>query len=92
MGDVKEEEEPEGKVDEVEVQKLLQEVGSLFFPDTYMAFLFWLFFLYFLSHILFLYFFFQGLRLLRRESSLKEEACQLEEEAQCLETEGLGKA
>ena len=40
---------------------------------------------------LFLYFFFQGLGLLKRVSSLKEEACQLEEEAQCLETEGLAK-
>ena len=33
------------------MQKLLQEVGSLFLSDTYVAFLFWLFFLYFSSHI-----------------------------------------
>ena len=69
-------------LDEVEAQKLLQEVGCLFLPDTYMAFLFLLFFLYFLSHIYIpLFLFFQGLGLLRRVSSLKEEACWLEEEA-----------
>ena len=51
--------------------------------------LFFLYFLFYISIPVFL--FFQGLGLLKRVSSLKEEAHQLEEEAQHLEMEGLGK-
>ena len=36
-------------------------------------------------------FIFQGLDLMKRASSLQEEACRLEVGVQCLETEGLGK-
>ena len=73
-------------LDEVEVQKLLQEVGSLFLPDTYMAVFLTFSFLLPISALTF-----QGLGMLRRASTLKEEACCLEEEAQQLEMEGLGK-
>ena len=70
---------------------MLQEVGSLFLPDTYMTV-----FPHcspFIPHFTspFLCFLFQGLGMLRRASTLKEEACHLEEEAHQLETEGLEK-
>ena len=50
-----------------------------------------MFFLYFLFHISISVHLFQGLGMLKRVSSLKEDAHWLEEEAQCLDTEGLGK-
>ena len=71
-------------LDEVEAQTLLQEVGSLFLPDTYIGVFLNFSFLppiYILISALPL----QGLGTLKRASTLKEEAHCLEEEAQWLE-------
>ena len=75
---------------EEEAQGLLWEVGSLFWPDTYMVFCSSSFFIFHLTS-LFLYFISRGLSMLKRASSLKEEPHRLDEEVQHLEMEGLGK-
>ena len=73
--------QPEG-----EVQGLLLEVGLL------SPFFIWLSIpLYILTPVFLFPFIFQGWVLLKRTSSLWEEACRIEVEAQHLETEGLGK-
>ena len=59
--------------------------GRFFLPAWYLyGFLFQLFFLYFPFYISISVLLFQGLGMLKRAICLKEEACQLEEEAQCL--------
>ena len=66
--------------------------GRFFLPAWYLCgFLFQLLFLYFPFYTSIFVLPFQGLGMLKRVSSLKEEACRLEEEAQHLEMEGLGK-
>ena len=76
---------------EEEAWGLLQEVGSLFLPDTYMTVFPYcsLFIPHFTSP--FLCFLFQGLGMLKTASSLKEEAHGLEEEAQQLKLKDRGK-
>ena len=76
---------------EEDVQELLQEVGSFFLSGTYMVFCSSCSFFYFPFYTSISVLLFQGLGMLKRASSLKEEAHTLEEEAQCLEMEGLGK-